>query len=372
VSAIFVTGATGFLGSFLVAELLRQTDADLFCLVRCRTIEDGRQRLQARLAEHQVFDESAAHRLQVVRGDLSVPRFGLTETEFATLADRVDAVYHSGALVNFAYPYASLKDANVLGTHEALRLAGLGRKRPFHHLSTLRVFYGYQGDVAGVIYEDDVPDQKGLRTGYSQTKWVAEQLVRQAESRGLPVAIYRPGMITGHSESGVSNPDDLFSRMVGGCVQMGKVTELNIGLDLTPVDYCAKSIVYLSLQPSSIGRAFHIVNPTPMAWTQIVEWIRALGYPVKTIAYDKWLAELHATVRQAPDNALAPLIPFFRPEMGDEGIPLFDCRLALDGLAHSDISCPPISEELLATYCRYFVQCGLLDRSPQVAVRMYQ
>ncbi|HEY6362703.1 MAG TPA: thioester reductase domain-containing protein [Vicinamibacterales bacterium] len=371
-SAIFVTGATGFLGTFLVAELLRQTDADLFCLVRCRTSADGRTRLHARLAEHQLLDESAAQRLHVVRGDLGLPRFGLTETDFAALADRVDAVYHSGALVNFAYPYGSLKDANVLGTHEALRLAGLGRRRPFHHLSTLRVFYGYQGDLAGVIYEDDVPDSKGLRTGYSQTKWVAEQLVRTAESRGIPVTIYRPGMITGHSETGVSNPDDLFSRMVGGCVQMGTMTELNIGLDLTPVDYCAKSIVYLSLQPSSVGRAFHIVNPAPLAWGQIVEWIRALGYPVKTIAYDRWLAELHETVRQEPDNALAPLIPFFRPEMGDEGIPLFDCRQALHGLAGSGISCPPISEELLATYCRFFVQCGLLDRSPVAAVRVYQ
>jgi thioester reductase-like protein len=310
------------------------------------------------------------HRLHVVPGDLGLPRFGLAESDFAALAAQVDVVYHSGALVNFAYPYASLKEPNVLGTHEALRLAGLGRKRPFHHLSTLRVFYGYQGDAAGVIYEDDMPDQRGLRTGYSQTKWVAEQLVRTAESRGLPVTIYRPGMITGHSETGVSNPDDLFSRMVSGCVQMGTVTELNIGLDLTPVDYCARSIVYLSLQPSSVGRAFHIVNPTPMAWTQIVEWIRALGYPVKTIAYGKWLAALQATVTQSPDNVLAPLIPFFRPEMGDEGIPLFDCRQALQGLADSGISCPPISDELVARYCRFFVQCGLLDRAPLTEMRV--
>src|SRR5262249_37716095 len=135
VSAVFLTGATGFLGAFLLRELLEQLPTGrVFCLVRAASPEDGARRLRANLTAWGLWDDSFASRITAVPGDLGRPLLGLAEADFDRIAREAGAIYHNGASVNLFYAYSTLKPANVLGTHEVLRLAARGRVKPVHYV----------------------------------------------------------------------------------------------------------------------------------------------------------------------------------------------------------------------------------------------
>jgi len=139
------------------------------------------------------------------------------------LASELDLIYHSGAFVNLIYPYTALRATNVLGTQEVLRLASQSNTCTF--LLTLDVFQSSRYLGMKVIPEQDALEHsEGLYDGYAQSKWVAEKLMMTARSRGIPVCIYRLGMITGHSQTGVSQTDDMMCRMIKGFIQLGSPT----------------------------------------------------------------------------------------------------------------------------------------------------
>ena len=305
---IFVTGGTGYLGAFIVRELMRRTDARVRCLVRGKTSDEAFGRLRQVLVDYGLWEDRFEARLAVETGDLSRPCLGLTVERFDALAKEVDAVYHSGALVNFAYPYRnpSLRASNVLGTQEVLRLAALGTRKPFHHVSTTAVFGSSNYPSGTVVREGDEPvHTTGFGNGYSQTKWVAEKLVRIARNRGLPVSIYRPGNILGDRQTGSCNPNDFISRMIKGCVQFRSSPDVSMRVDLTPIDYVASVIVQLSLMPNCIGNDFHPVNPNRPTWDQLIRFVRTAGYDVATLPYKRWRDVL--VDPSSVDNALYPL-----------------------------------------------------------------
>jgi thioester reductase-like protein len=351
-SAILLTGATGFLGGYYLRELLQRTTADIYCLVRARSSGEACRRVAEKLS-------APDPRVIPVPGDLSQPGFGLDPAFYDTLATRIDSILHSAAVVNFIHSYQSLKAATVLGTQEVLRFASHIRTKRMHHISTVAVFTSPYYRNAKILFEDDPLDHpEGLMVGYAQSKWVSEKLVRIARSRDLPVAIYRPGMITGDSRTGECKLDDFLPRMIRGCIQLGAAPDMrDFVMDLVPVDYCARGTVELSLRADSIGKAFNLLNPPPIPWNRIVERIREFGYPIRSVGYGEWLEDL----RRAPaDNALIYLLPVLEG-LSEELFtwPRADGRNTCQGLAGSGIVCPP-AEELLDSYLSYFVRVGYL------------
>jgi len=131
-----------------------------------------------------------------------------------------------------------------LGGHSLLATQWLFQLRDalqMHFVSTLSVLAHDGVANTGVILEqDDLDLSKGIAGGYAQSKWVAEKLVTLARSRGLPVSIYRPGRITGHSQTGICNANDLMGKMIKISFQLGSVPEMDTMVDLTPVDYVSK------------------------------------------------------------------------------------------------------------------------------------
>ncbi|BAY50145.1 amino acid adenylation domain protein (plasmid) [Scytonema sp. HK-05] len=363
---IFLTGATGFLGAFLLYELLQQTNADIYCLVRSSNVEEGKKKIQANLQSYSLWNECFSSRIISVLGDLSQPLFGLSNQEFQLLASTIDVIYHNGALVNFVDPYPKLKAANVLGTQEALRLASQIKVKPVHYISSIAVF-PWEEDFSKdhVFRENDSLDRGLLAGGYEQTKWVAEKLVTIARNRGLPVYIYRPGRVSGHSQTGTCNTDDLMSRMIKGCIQLGSVPDFNMMVDLTPVDYASKCIVHLSMQKKFLEETFHVVNPLPAHWSNVMTWLRSFGYSLKVISYDQWRAELLKVAEHSSENPLYSLIPFFGEEAPDNSVK-FDCQNTLNSLVGTSITCPSVSAELLNTYLSYYVSSGFLSAPQQI------
>ncbi len=356
---VFLTGATGFLGAFLLHELLHQTEAKIHCLVRADSLAEGKSRIQANLERYLLWHEELSSRIMPVLGDLSLPCFGLSTQQFTQLAGIINQIYHNGALINLVYPYTALRDCNVFGTQEVLRLASLIKPVPVHFISTLDVFQSSAYFNAKVILESDrLESTEGLYRGYAQTKWVAEKLLLEAQSRGIPVSVYRPAMISGHSQTGISQSNDLFCRVFKGMMQMGVAPDLDRMMHIVPVDYVSKAIIHLSLQPESLGQAFHLINPRPMHFSTMMQAIYRLGYPMRLVPYGVWLAHLR-NLDEAQDNALQPLVSLLTEQADDQitylelsllSPQIFDCNNTLRGLRGTTIVCPPVNADLLKAY----------------------
>ncbi len=137
---ILLTGATGFVGAYLLDELLEKTTADIYCLVRCSDTDAGKQRLKSHLQFYHLWQDKFCDRIIPLVGDLSQPFLGMSEAAFQQLASQIDIIYHNGAKVNSVSPYSQLKPPNVLGTQEVLRLASITKTKPVHFVSSVAVF----------------------------------------------------------------------------------------------------------------------------------------------------------------------------------------------------------------------------------------
>jgi amino acid adenylation domain-containing protein/thioester reductase-like protein len=312
--AIFLTGATGYLGAFLLQELLDHTDATVYCLVRATHPQEGRERL-AQIAERYKLGFGAqTERVVPVLGDLRRPLLGLSRQGFRRLARTVDAIYHAGAQVHYLYPYAALKAANVQGTVEVLRLACSGAPKPVHYISTLATTLRDAGPA--VIGEDDPLGPCESTRGYDQSKWVAERLVQLAGSRGLPVAIYRPGRIGSHSRTGVFNPDDFFVRLLAGCLALGQAPDIDLLENLLPVDMVARAVVGLSARPvEPRAVTFHLLNPQHTSWRWLVGQVAARGHELALVPYAEWHLALGQAVADDPGHHLAGLLPYLPADL---------------------------------------------------------
>ncbi len=367
--AILLTGATGFIGAFLLDELLRQTTADLYCLVRAADDSAGQARIQRNLATYLLWDERYRDRIIPVVGDLAQPALGLSTAQFQQLAERMDAIYHCGAIVKWTYPYQALKAANVQGTREMIRLACQHRVKPLHFISTVGVFSSPDYTSAVVTESEPLENSGTLYGGYAQSKWVAEKLVTIAGQRGLPITIYRPNT-EGHSQTGAFNANDHLCLILKGCIQLGCAPQdLNIVVASAPIDYACQAMVYLSQQPTALGQVFHIANPEPLSWNDWMAKICGLGYPLRPLSYQDWRTELLDQIQRSQEtqqpNELYALSPIFSDDMLDNArLPIFDCHNTRTALANTAIVCPQIDAKLLHTYFSYFIQTGFLAAPP--------
>ncbi|KAF9166965.1 hypothetical protein BGX20_000067, partial [Mortierella sp. AD010] len=205
----FLTGATGFLGAFILSNLLVEDPAArVICLARAPSEEEAMDRVRSCGELYQIWNEEwvTSGRLSVVKGDLELERFGLSPEIWERLCHQVDVIIHNGASVNGLLPYSTIRSANVLGTLQGIKMASTYHTKSFHFVSSASVLetahYLALSDALaetkhqGVPETDDLEGSRyGLHSGYCQSKWVAEKLVMAANKNGLPATIIRPGYI---------------------------------------------------------------------------------------------------------------------------------------------------------------------------------
>jgi len=295
-------------------------------------------------------------------GDLGLLRFGLSEEQWDELAGLVDCVYHSASLVNFLYPYRALKNANVRGAEEVLRLAATTKIKAVHFISTLST-YAHGEHLEGDIMEDaPLAPGKDIFGGYSQSKWVSERVAMLAREAGLPVSIYRPGRITGHAVSGVGNVDDFMCRMIKGCIELQCAPRLEWEEKCASVDFCAKTVVYVGMKPEALGKNYHLVHSEAFLWSHMFEWIKEFGYKLEVVEYEQWYGKLTALGEGGKSNAMYALLPLLHEANGAAAVmPTFDCSNVLELTADGNFTCAATDQELMIRYLDYFVKCGFLD-----------
>ncbi len=364
--AIFLTGVTGFVGAFLLRELLTQTSARIYCLVRASDEANGLERIRQNLVQYDIWNEDDALRIIPVVGDLKNERLGMTPEYFAQLAAELDVIYHCGSKLSYVAPYEYLKAANVTGTEEVLRLATMGKAKPVHYISSLGILMAYQNLIGG-REEDDLDPKKCPDVGYFRSKYAGEHVVRLARDRGIPVTIHRIGLIVGDSRTGASNTDDFVARILIGSIQAGYSPDINNAMDMTPVDFIARSMIYLSRQPDSLGKVFHLLNPNPIHWSDIFDLVAEAGYPTTKLAFHEWVEAVEEKANPST-NPLYPLLPFFHIQFARRMLGIADSHFRALGqdathqaLDKSGFICPPVDRTLVNTFLNKFVATGRLE-----------
>ncbi|KAJ1674619.1 large subunit of alpha-aminoadipate reductase, partial [Spiromyces aspiralis] len=375
----FLTGATGFLGVFILAGLLqRHPDATVYCLTRAPSVEAALGRVRKTAKAHHLWKDEweASGSVKAVLGDLSRPRLGLSDSDWDMLTKNADAIVHNGALVHWVYPYSKLRGPNVLSTIEALKLAAAGpTPKPLTFVSStsaldtphyVRLCEELQ---SGVPESDDLSgSERGLRSGYGQSKWVAERLLREARQRGFPVTIVRPGYVVGDSKTGVTNTDDFIWRLVKGCIQLGQTPIMNNVVNMCPVDYVARVVVEVITQPRALdGLVYHVVNSEGFRFQTMFDLLREYGYPVPDTEYIKWRDSLMDFTLSHTDSALYPLLHFVLDDLptSTKSADLDDSntRSVLDAVG---VRCPSI-KDLMGIYLAYLVKVGFVDVPPNAS-----
>ena len=353
---VFLTGATGFLGAFLLDGLLLSTGARVHCLVRGRDGEDPLETIASNLESYGI-PTGRMDRVVPVVGDLGEPLLGMDEERFDALAREADLVIHAAAAVNLVYPYSALEAPNVGGTREALRLACRRKTKPFHFVSTDGIF----PLDAGLCREDTDLDSlaDAREDGYGQSKWVAEKLVREASSRGLPARVYRPGFISGHSETGASNPRDLQGAVISESLRLGSAPEIEgWRMEMTPVDFVAAAILGIAADPDASGGTFHLANPEPVPTSMVFDWLEEGGYALERVTYEEWLRRLEVAPPEDEDGP-GMILRGAAPDAEDlaDGN-VYDDRNTRRVLGEDGPRRPALDADLVLAYARYFAARG--------------
>jgi myxalamid-type nonribosomal peptide synthetase MxaA len=361
---VLLTGATGFLGAYILNEILQTSSAHVHCLVRSKQTASSHARIEVQLRQYRLWSEvekwqsAWEQRVHVVAGDVILPRLGLTDPAYETLAREIDCIIHSAAHVNFIYPYEALKATNVLGLHEIIRFAFHGSIKPVHYLSTAAIWP--MGTEYTFFESDSLDHGRLLNLGYDEAKWVGEKCLTNAVDRGLPVARYRPGEVGGDSKTGRCVLNHFLFAALKGFLQFGAVPSIDTHVDVAPVDYVARAIVHMALGGNTLGRAFHLTNPQSLHMKDGLAFLRKEGYQFEEVHFE----ELRRRLIMSPDFTENALFPYQAALEGMEErslqLPKYDCRQALRELEGSGIVCPPADETLFSTYLRYLKDVDFL------------
>ncbi|GAA3815977.1 hypothetical protein GCM10022226_40900 [Sphaerisporangium flaviroseum] len=374
---ILLTGATGYLGAFLLKELLDRTDATVWCLVRAGSAAEGKDRVREVMRTYLIWEDAYDTRIEALPGDLAEPLLGLDGTGFARLGGMIDAIYHCGALVNFVYPYSAIKAANVDSVAEILRLAVTERLKAVHYISSIDAFLHTGLQRPYMEDEELVPVE--APEAYARSKWAGDHLTRIGRERGIPTAIYRPGMMISHTETGATQTSDYLLLQIKGLLEFGVVPDIDYLFDAIPIDYAASAIAHISLQEKAIGRNFHLWNQHPVPLTEVYGWVRSFGYVFETVPLETAIQHL---VTLGPDNPLFPLLPLlFEPRVRSV-LPAFtaevlaqtnlfeECRNTLTMIAGTGIEAPLMTTELAHKCFSYMVDVGFLPDPAEQRARL--
>ncbi|QOU18265.1 hypothetical protein BRETT_005327 [Brettanomyces bruxellensis] len=389
---VFLTGCTGFLGPFIIRELLSRVgklDIHIYAHVRhAANPEEGMERLVRSATAYGIWQEAWRSRITIVLADFSKPQLGMASKDYRELTETIDTIIHNAALVHWVYPYSQLRDSNVISAINVLNLAAHGKPKTFAFVSTTSTLdvphYNklsaelVAAGKAGIPEEDDLlGSSTGLSNGYGQSKWSAEYVIRRAGERGLRGSIIRPGYIQGCSFSGAANRDDFLLRMLKGCMQLGRYPKIDNPVNTVPVDHVARVVVASALHPpkprgeTSLA-VVQVTGHPRIPFQQMLSSPAQYGYDVSGLDYQQWkeCLEKYVITDGHSDSALFPVLHIVLGDLpADSMAPQLDDSNAVAALKEdqfwnadsADYSAGAgVNLKIMGVYISYLVKIGFL------------
>lgn len=323
---VLLTGATGFLGAYILHELLTRKPVNhVLAHVRAASVQEGLDRIRTTCTAYGLWQEwwISEGVLEVVLGDLEKEQLGMSTSDYDQITSTTQLIIHNGARVHWLLPYESLKAANVSSTVECMKLCAAGCAKRLAFVSSTSALdtehYIRQSELGQLVLESDELEgsRQGLATGYGQTKWVSEKIITEVcGTRGLDGVIVRPGYVMGDVNSGVSNTDDFLIRMLKGCIQVGSRPDVRSTINMVPVTRVARIVVAAALQAAT-GTVSHVEAHPRLTFNEFLEPLETYGYKTQLVPYSEWKRSVEEYVDSAEPKEELALLGLFHMVTGD-------------------------------------------------------
>ncbi|KAI4171223.1 MAG: hypothetical protein LQ343_004429 [Gyalolechia ehrenbergii] len=334
---VFMTGASGYLGSGILQNLLSKPDIDVYALMRCSSSTEGFETVSRKAKSQGWWQPSYASKLHIWPGDLTQPRLGLSNEHLRYLQHgvsqqtHINTVIHNGARVHYNTDYNGLKPTNLHPTMELLSL--------LHSSPTLKTFVYVSGGRRPTFLDEEEDSTRALvasqTNGYSQSKFVAESLVRNCMNHPAfsdkNLHIVQPGYIIGSPVNGVANLTDFIWRLVAACLEIGayNADEQDHWLFIADVDAVAEAVV-APLFPTKSGTGSRLIDSRSNSINRIRSGLpfstlwhtlqHDFGYTLRPLPQGEWLSRIEAMVLAAgPEHVLFPLLATLEKSAGSVG-----------------------------------------------------
>ncbi|MDR3478763.1 MAG: amino acid adenylation domain-containing protein [Gammaproteobacteria bacterium] len=366
VRGILLTGASGFLGIYLLRALLAKSSAKIFCVIRNNDNLSPTKVFMEHIQHYQLESDISLqnNRISLIVGDISQDMLGLSTEQYFHLAENIDVIYHCAAESNTMLAYPELRKSNVLSTVEIIKFATQRMDKHIHFISTFSAVSNT--DMMG-NYIEDFPveaDASSLVGGLALTKWVAEKLLLDIKNRGLPVSIYRLSDILGQSDTGITNTNHKILFLIKNCIQTGFAPRWNERISMLPVDFVANLITDISQYQPEASKVYHIENTKGMMWVDLIAWLNHYGYEIELIEANQWKKSLWDLT---PENALFPLLTNYLSVKDLDPKPKAIMKNTLRILSQLGISYPHIDNQILSKYFDYLCHIGFLPHPTRKA-----
>ncbi|KAF2153299.1 large subunit of alpha-aminoadipate reductase [Myriangium duriaei CBS 260.36] len=382
---VFLTGATGFLGAFILHDLASH-GSKVIAHVRATDTSSALERVRQTCTAYGIWDDSWAQNLECVIGDLQKEDLGMSAEAVKKVAEEADTIIHNGATVHWIKPFSSLKAANVLSTLAAIKLCGQGKPKRLafvsstsaldndHYVQVSEKSVGSGGN--GVSESDDMEgSRQGLATGYGQTKWVSEQLVFEARRRGLTASVVRAGYVLGDPKTGTTNTDDFLLRMLKGCIQVSSRPDITNSINMVPVDHVARLVVAAAFYPpEQRPGVVHLTSHPRLTFNDYLSSLQQYGYDVPEVPYKQWRDSVEAFVEKGEEeHALLGLYHMVTGDLpANTKAPELDDRNAAAALkadqarTGQDLSGgSAVTVEKVGVYMSYLIARGFMPKPPK-------
>ncbi|KAK6342447.1 hypothetical protein TWF718_007850 [Orbilia javanica] len=287
-STVFLTGATGFLGTQLLRQLLNvESVKKVILLVRAENADEGLKRVIQVAQQNLWWHDKFATNIEIWAGDLAKPQLGLPAEQWINLNLSVDIIIHNGAVVNWAADFEALKSPNVNSTAQLLKVIKKSSAKPkFVYISG-----GAHLEYDTLEKREDISIALSKGNGYAQTKFLAEVLVRNfaaVHARGGLVSVVKPAYLIGTREEGVANTDDFFWRVVASAMEVGSYPTEESWLAISSVSDVSATILKQVLDSNSDAYVQVKDGLAVMEfWNMLVE---ELYYDMKPVQWSEWLS----------------------------------------------------------------------------------
>lgn len=363
-NSFFMTGATGFLGARLMADILKDNeDAQFYCLVRAKDTAAAKNRILNALDLHGYdLSEVQAKRIIPIVGDISKPDLGMKDTDWLKVAKKCDQIIHCAAQVNMVKSFDELRAINFDPVFDIMRLGIQMGARRIHNVSTLSVFVSTSSNEGRVLENDNLSGVKTVYGGYAQTKFASELAFHDKTlTHKIPVTSYRLGLITADTK-GIAKPaNDFLSSFVKGVREIKSLPAGNfeeLCVDISPVDFVSNVLAKLIQSPSdNLEDCYHIANEDSFSLAQIVGRLEAKSHKFDILPFKQWEKGLQRYHNNSDVRAASlGLCRLYGSQNFERlrGMDLFQAtnikfdRSRLDALGIE--KCPPANDALLDVY----------------------